>query len=96
MAELNVLINEGVLTPAEATKLNVEEYVNGKFVLETLSRVKEKAACVFNADKDSDAIQDYADNCYLAANASQRDSDADGLGDVCDDDIDGDGIRNPY
>ncbi|MEO0438869.1 MAG: putative Ig domain-containing protein [Pseudomonadota bacterium] len=43
------------------------------------------------ADTDADGIADEADNCPLNANASQADLNADGQGDVCDDDDDGDG-----
>jgi hypothetical protein len=35
-------------------------------------------------DPDSDGAPDPRDNCQLVANAAQTDSDADGLGDVCD------------
>ena len=31
----------------------------------------------------------------MSPNVSQRDADNDKIGDVCDDDIDGDGIKNP-
>ena len=34
------------------------------------------------------------DNCPNTANADQADFDNDGIGDVCDDDIDGDGVLN--
>ncbi len=49
-------------------------------------------------DNDSDGVPNDIDNCPNAANASQRDSDADGKGDACDacpqdaqNDVDGDG-----
>jgi len=44
------------------------------------------------ADTDGDAINDLADNCRLASNDDQRDTDADGRGDLCEDDADGDGL----
>ncbi|MEO0368682.1 MAG: thrombospondin type 3 repeat-containing protein, partial [Pseudomonadota bacterium] len=41
-------------------------------------------------------VLDPADNCIADANADQADLDQDGQGDVCDDDIDGDGMPNDY
>ncbi len=50
-------------------------------------------------DSDSDGVPDPSDNCPSIANADQLDTDADGIGDVCDsfpndpdNDIDGDGV----
>lgn len=45
-------------------------------------------------DTDNDEVPDSEDNCVLAANANQADLDHDGIGDVCDQDLDGDGILN--
>jgi hypothetical protein len=52
---------------------------------------KEVAVC---QDADSDGIRDAADNCPSDSNADQKDLDADGKGDACDPDIDGDGVAN--
>ena len=41
-------------------------------------------------DQDGDGIPDDADNCPAIANADQADMDLDGIGNVCDDDADGD------
>lgn len=45
-------------------------------------------------DADKDGITDKNDNCPTIANKDQKDLDKDGLGDVCDDDRDGDGVKN--
>jgi hypothetical protein len=55
-------------------------------------------------DTDGDGVPDAIDNCRFVANADQLNTDAantavnrpgaDGLGDACDDDIDGDGYTN--
>jgi hypothetical protein len=43
------------------------------------------------ADLDLDGVANCSDNCPVAANADQRDTDGDRLGDACDDDDDNDG-----
>ncbi|MDZ7781815.1 MAG: Ig domain-containing protein [Halioglobus sp.] len=45
-------------------------------------------------DSDGDSIADAHDNCPQFANDSQADLDDDGIGDTCDDDVDGDGVVN--
>jgi hypothetical protein len=47
-----------------------------------------------DGDGDRDGRPNSADNCPSAANPDQADLDRDGAGDVCDDDIDGDGASN--
>ena len=43
-------------------------------------------------DADTDGVVDGFDNCPIVHNPSQLDMDQDGLGDKCDDDVDGDGV----
>ncbi len=45
-------------------------------------------------DMDSDGIWDITDNCKNISNKEQLDVDADGLGDLCDNDLDNDGHFN--
>jgi hypothetical protein len=45
-------------------------------------------------DSDGDGITDVTDNCTEIANADQRDSDADGYGNMCDGDLNNDGFTD--
>ena len=45
-------------------------------------------------DADADGVPDDADNCTLAANVDQRDTNGDGYGNVCDADLDDNGAVN--
>jgi hypothetical protein len=45
-------------------------------------------------DRERDGVANAADNCPAAVNSDQADIDRDGRGDVCDDDVDGDGRPN--
>lgn len=46
------------------------------------------------SDDDRDGVLNENDNCVEDANADQADLDADGRGDVCDSDLDNDGVSN--
>jgi hypothetical protein len=45
-------------------------------------------------DSDGDGLPDVLDNCIAASNASQLDTDRDGFGNLCDPDLNNDGIVN--
>jgi hypothetical protein len=45
-------------------------------------------------DADGDGIADAVDNCKALANANQRDTNADGYGNLCDPDLNNDGVVN--
>ncbi len=53
-----------------------------------------RAARAGGLDTDGDGIADYADNCVDLANPDQRDTNQDGYGNLCDADLDNDGITN--
>lgn len=64
-------------------------------MLDILYKIYSSIQCSFDDDYDCDGILNAQDNCLYDYNPTQKDSSNNEVGDVCDDDIDGDGIKNP-
>ncbi len=69
---------------------NIEERLAGSKIWDRFS-LPETAT-----DWDGDGINDRVDNCITIANTAQWDNDEDGIGNKCDQDIDGDGYSNSF
>jgi len=95
VAELNVLSKQQIVSIDEAATYNVNEMIAGKLLIKIFSNMSSLIGCSFNNDYDCDWIVNSQDSCPNSYNPHQTDTDHDGIWDVCDDDIDGDGIKNP-
>ena len=95
VAELNLLYSQSIINIDQNQWINIDKDIDGKTVVDTLFKLNEKVSCVFNNDYDCDGIDNTKDNCPNTYNPHQTDTNHDGIGDVCSDDIDGDGIKNP-
>ena len=75
----------------------IDDVVIGAPSAEHYGRTAGETYVVFGraaGDSDGDGLIDPSDNCTLNANADQRDTDADGFGNVCDADLNNDCIVN--
>lgn len=94
LSEVNLLIQANIITAQDihslAKPITPQEALNQLKLLHQLH-----TKCEFNLDYDCDWIPNHEDNCPYTYNPSQNDLDSYGIGDVCDDDIDGDGLKNP-
>jgi len=95
IAELNLLYDQNIIDIDKTTRNNTAKDIDGKTVIETLFKLNSKIDCTFNNDYDCDGVNNAKDSCTNTYNPKQKDFDKDGIGDVCDDDIDNDGIKNP-
>lgn len=95
VAELNVLYNQNIIDIDQSLRGNTAKNIDGTTVLETLFKLNGEVRCTFNNDYDCDGTDNSKDNCQNTYNPNQKDTDTDTIGDVCDDDIDNDGIKNP-
>ncbi len=94
IAQINILLENKIITREWISKSSLSKPISGKELLKTLYAISDITACTFTFDYDYDGIDNIDDNCPWSYNPHQRDLDKDGIGDVCDDDIDGDGIKN--
>jgi hypothetical protein len=95
VSELNILYNQQMIDVQRARDIDIYNNIDGQTALDILYKLYTNINCSFDDDYDCDDIPNAQDNCPHDYNPSQRDTDWDGIGDVCDDDIDGDGIKNP-
>lgn len=95
LAELNILLKEWVLNIVQADSIKPYEAAWSKQLLEYFYKIQQRNSCIFDTDYDKDGVSNHQDNCPVIRNPSQFNNDADKFGDVCDEDIDGDGIINP-
>ncbi len=94
VSQMNILLKNGIISTAWISKARLFAPVSGKEILRSIYEVTKVTQCSFDMDYDKDTITNADDNCPNHFNPHQRDLDADGIGDVCDDDIDGDGQKN--
>jgi len=95
VAELNILYKQKIIDAQEAGKWDIYQLVVWEKVLDILYKIFEIIGCEFNNDYDCDWVNNFDDNCPNNYNPTQLDIDEDWQGNVCDDDIDWDGILNP-
>ncbi len=81
------------LTPSTAYSYRVTAFDNAGNE-SAQSEAVEVTTSPASADTDGDGVADAADNCTLAANPTQCDSDADGYGNRCDGDLNNNGTVN--
>ncbi len=94
LSEVNVLLKAGIITTQDVHSF--AKPILPQDALQQLQLLYQlHTKCEFNLDYDCDGIPNHEDNCPYTYNPSQNDLDGYGIGDVCDDDIDGDGVKNP-
>jgi len=95
IAELNILYDHNIVEHEKFKNWEIHELAWWEYVIKTLYNLFKLIDCEFNHDYDCDTLDNMHDNCPNHYNPHQTDTDDDWIWDVCDDDIDGDGILNP-
>ena len=97
VSELNILYKEWIISQEDALKVaESNNSLNWEDALRLFgSLFNNYASCSFNVDYDCDGVTNGKDNCPYVYNLNQYDEDGDGVWNVCDEDIDGDGEKNP-
>jgi hypothetical protein len=80
------------LEPGVTYELAIDVF--GGAMFDAITFTSAEATLGIVGDADGDGILDHEDNCTLVANADQRDTNGDGFGNVCDPDLDDNGLVN--
>jgi Thrombospondin type 3 repeat len=94
IAELNVLVQANILSVDDPMIPRLGSIINGSDMARFLPNIKKITNCISLIDYDGDGLDNAQDNCPDDYNPRQANMDGDAMGDVCDDDIDGDGSLN--
>ena len=90
--------NDNLIEEDEYFYVDISESETGVFLKDSdingVVRIRINIINDDGTDIDNDGVIDSIDNCTNTANADQANLDGDAYGDVCDDDIDGDGYVN--
>lgn len=95
VSELNILYNQDIVDVQWARNIDIYANVDGQTALDIFYKLYTNIQCSFDNDYDCDSIPNAEDNCPYDYNPTQKDTGENNIGDVCDEDIDGDGIKNP-
>lgn len=95
VSELNILYGQEIIDVQRARNIDIYANVDGQTALDIFYKLYTNIQCSFDNDYDCDGRVNADDNCPYEYNPSQKDTIQNGIWDVCDEDIDGDGIKNP-